>query len=277
MSLLFISKKALQTYLAFAQNTALEAGKLLMSYYGEIYETHTKSNKVDLLTTADIKADQLICQIINKKYPKHNILTEESGLKKSKNNEFTWIIDPLDGTTNFIHSLPIFSVSIALEYNKETIIGVVYNPAAKKLFYAAKHCGAYLNNKPIIVSETKKLENSLLVTGFPYKQDAMWNKSFDLFKEFYSKTQGIRRLGSASLDYCFVAMGRFDGFYEFNLNPWDILAGQLIVNESRGRATNWNNKNSKRGKRILATNNLIHNEMLNILNQSNYKNIFNID
>ena len=182
----------------------------------------------------------------------------------------------MDGTTNFIHKLPIFAVSIGLQYKQETIIGVVYNPAADKLFYASKGNGAYLNKERIKISSSKTLSNSLIVTGFPYLHDEKWDISFDLFKEVYSKTRGVRRLGAAALDLCFVAMGRFEAFYEFELKPWDICAGVIIAKEAGAKVTDWNNKDCPfSGVRILATNNKVHNEMLEILTSKKLKIFYN--
>jgi len=185
---------------------------------------------------------------------------------KDKNSDFRWVIDPLDGTTNFVHNLPIFAVSIGLQYKEKTILGVVYNPAADKMFYASNNNGAYLNEEIINISSSNTLSDSLIVTGFPYIHDKKWDVSFDIFKTIYSKTRGVRRLGAAALDLCFVAMGRFEGFYEFNLKPWDICAGSIIAKEAGAKVTDWNDKTLPfSGKRILATNGKIHNEMVNIL------------
>ena len=202
---------------------------------------------------------------INSTYPDHHIIAEESNQIQG-NSDFRWVIDPLDGTTNFVHSLPIFAVSMGLQYNEETILGVVYNPVADKCFYAEKNTGAFLNDKPIHITSTNTLSNSLLVTGFPYIHDDSYEKSFTLFKKLYGKTQGIRRLGAAALDFCFVAMGRFEGFWEFGLQPWDVCAGALILEEAGGVVTDWDASPMPfSGKRILATNGHIHTEMIKIL------------
>ena len=153
-----------------------------------------------------------------------------------------------------------------MQYKQQTILGAVYNPAADKMFYASINNGAYLNEKLINISSSNTLSNSLIVTGFPYLHDKKWDLSFDIFKTVYSKTRGVRRLGAAALDLCFVAMGRFEGFYEFNLKPWDICAGSIIAQEAGAKVTDWNNEKLPfSGKRILATNGGIHNEMVNIL------------
>jgi len=261
-------------FLSFAIKTAKEAGKIQMSYFGNISSLEKKSTNIDLLTNADIESERHIIKSIQKKFPSHSILSEESG-KISNDNKYTWVIDPLDGTTNFTHNLPIFAVSIGLMINKEINCGVVYNPAAEKCFYAQSNKGAYLNDKKIHVSSSNTLGDSLLATGFPYLHDSRYDMSFELFKDFYDRTRGIRRLGAASLDLCFVAMGRFDGYYEYGLKPWDISAGSLILTESGGRVTDWNNeKMPLNGERILGTNNLIHKELISVITKKKYSVFF---
>ena len=242
-----------------------------MEYFGNISLIERKSTNIDLVTEADKKSEDYLIKQIKSKYPNHSIVSEESGNIDNK-SEYLWIIDPLDGTTNYKNKLPIFAVSIALQKNRETICGVVYNPAADKCFYAEKDKGAYLNNKKIKVSSSITLSDSLIATGFPYIHDKYYDLSFDIFKDFYDATQGVRRLGAASLDLCFVAMGRYAGFYEFNLKSWDICAGLLIAKEAGATCSDWNNKPvSFSGKRILCNNGFIHNEMMKILNKNKYK------
>jgi len=261
----------LSEYTKFAIDIAKKAGLIQMSYFGNITEIKKKSNHIDILTEADTQSETLILDKISQKYPSHSIITEESN-NILKDSEYKWIIDPLDGTTNFTHNLPIFAVSIALLKNDKVILGVVYNPAADKCFYAEINKGSYLNNKKIHTSSSTTLSDTLLATGFPYLHDDRYDLSFKLFKEFYDKTRGIRRLGAAALDLCFVAMGRFDGFYEFELNSWDIAAGSLIVKEAGGLVTDWDGKEVPlNGKRILASNKKIHKEMINILTKNKYK------
>ena len=261
-------------FLRFSIELAKSAGKIQMSYFGKLSSLNKKSTSIDLLTIADKESETYIINKIKKNYPTHSILSEESGEINNK-NEYRWIIDPLDGTTNFVHNLPIFAVSIALQKNNKTICAVVYNPAADKCFYAQKESSAYLNDQKINVSKSDNLNDSLLVTGFPYLHDERYDLSFEIFKEFYDRTRGLRRLGSAALDLCFVAMGRFDGYYEYNLYPWDICAGAFILEKSGGKVTDWDNSKLKlSGERILATNNYIHSNMINILNQDKYKLFF---
>ena len=251
--------------LDFAIETAKQAGSIIMQHFGKISSVDRKSTDIDLLTIADTESEAYILDRIKTTHPQHHIIAEESDLTE-RNSDYRWVIDPLDGTTNFVHNLPIFAVSMGLQYKEETILGVVYNPAANKCFWAEKNGGAYLNDKPIHITSTNTLSNSLLVTGFPYIHDDRYEKSFTLFKKLYGKTQGIRRLGAAALDFCFVAMGRFEGFWEFGLQPWDVCAGALILEEAGGLVTDWDGSPMPfSGKRILATNGHIHTEMIKIL------------
>lgn len=261
-------------FLLFAKELAKEAGAIHMKYFGNISSLEKKSSNIDLVTKADLESEKYIINKINKKFPNHSILAEESGYK-NKENEYQWVIDPLDGTTNFTHNLPIFSVSIGLvKKDTGTICAVVYNPAADKCFYAEYGKGAYLNKKEIQCTSSNTLSESLLVTGFPYLHDKRYDISFDIFKNFYDKTRGLRRLGAASLDLCFVAMGRFDGFYEFELKPWDVCAGSLIATEAGASVTDWDNSELPHdGSRILASNGKIHSQMVDILTDKKY-NIF---
>ena len=261
-------------FLEFSIKISKEAGQIHMKYFGNISSIKNKSTNIDLVTKADIESEKYIINKIKKKFPTHSILAEEIG-HINTDSKYLWIIDPLDGTTNYAHNLPIFSVSIGLvEKNIGTICAVVYNPAADKCFFAEKNNGAFLNNTSIKCTSSNTLSKSLLATGFPYLHDKKYDLSFEIFKKFYDKTRGIRRLGSASLDLCFVAMGRFDGYYEYGLKPWDICAGALIANEAGATVTDWDNsKLPHDGSRIIASNGLIHNEMIDILNTEKY-NIF---
>jgi len=258
-------------FLEFSIKIAKEAGRIQMSYFGNISSLEKKSTNIDLLTKADLESEKYIINQIRTTYPEHSILSEEAG-DLSTDSEYLWVIDPLDGTTNFTHNFPIFAVSIGLvKKGVKTLCGVVYNPAVDKCFYAEENKGAFLDGEPIKCTSSNTLSDSLLVTGFPYLHDERYDISFEIFKEFYDKTRGIRRLGAASLDLCFVAMGRFDGYYEYELKAWDICAGSLIATEAGAKVTDWDNsKVPHDGSRILATNRLIHNKMVEILTQEKY-------
>ena len=257
-------------FLKFALSISKEAGEIQKSYFGKISKYDSKSTKADLVSKADLESEKLIINRIKETFPSHNILSEEIG-KINNNSNYQWVIDPLDGTTNFLHNLPIYAVSIGLRKNNKTICGVVYNPAANKCFYSEHKKGSFLNNVMIKPTSCNTLSESLLVTGFPYVKDKKYDESFNIFKEFYDNSRGMRRLGAAALDLCFVAMGRFDGFYEFGLQPWDICAGALILEEAGGVVTDWNNAEyPNSGIRILGTNGKIHKQMIKILNQKKY-------
>jgi len=256
--------------LQFALDISKEAGKIQQSYFGNISSVSTKSNNIDLLTIADTESENLIISKIKETYPTHSIISEETN-NIINDSQYTWIIDPLDGTTNFIHNLPIFAVSIALKKIDKIVCGVVYNPAADKCFYAESGKGAFLNDKSIHPSNSNSLLDCLLATGFPYLHDEKYDLSFSIFKDFYDRTRGVRRLGAAALDLCFVAMGRFDGFYEFNLNSWDICAGSLIAHEAGCKVSDWNGDSLPHdGSRILCTNGKIHSVMIDILSKEKY-------
>ncbi len=252
-------------YLDLAMKSALEAGDLLLQYLGKITSYELKSPK-SVLTEADTAAEELIINKIKAQYPDHGILAEESGdnIKGAKN---IWIIDPLDGTTNFAHAYPFFSVSIALQIDGEVVVGVIYDPVKKELFSAQKGKGAMLNNLPISVSNVDDLEISHLVTGFVYEHDWMVKKNLKHFEDFIYKSQAVRRDGSAALDLCYVACGRFDGFWEMGLNPWDIAAGVLILREAGGIVTNFSGDEfTLDSVELLGNNKVLHEDMLKILN-----------
>jgi myo-inositol-1(or 4)-monophosphatase len=200
----------------------------------------------DLVTESDELSQKLIINRINKLYPEHHILAEEDFFKPNNKDQLTWIIDPIDGTTNYAHGFPYFSVSIAITYNKIPIIGAVYNPILKELFFAVKDKGAFLNNTQIFCSKPSNLSNSLLGTGFPYDRNEHPKNNIYNFNKLILKCQGIRRAGSASLDICSVACGRLDGFWELKLHPWDIAAAALIASEAGAKTKSLSaNENKK--------------------------------
>jgi len=212
---------------------------------------------VDLVTEADTASEKLIIEIIKQTFPSHNIISEEYG-KEDKGSSYTWLIDPLDGTTNYAHGISHFSVSIALQKENDVIVGVVYDPCKNWLFSAVKSHGAYLNNNPITVSDTNELINALLATGFPYKSR---ESVLPMFNELIPRVRGIRRTGSAALDLCYVASGKFDGYWEFMMKPWDIYAGLLILKEAGGKVSYFNARQESRIN-IVASNGKIHEELL---------------
>jgi myo-inositol-1(or 4)-monophosphatase len=251
--------------LNFAIETARTAGQILLEKFGRV--TVSKKGDIDLVTEADIASEQKVIELIRSYYPKHSILAEESGeaINLDGDQRWKWIIDPLDGTTNYAHGYPCFAVTLALEHDGELVIGVTFDPTRDELFAAERGRGASLNNKPIRVSATEKLSDALLVTGFPYDFKSRPHFSRHL-TQLLLDARGVRRDGSAALDLAYVACGRFDGMWEEGLKPWDMAAGVLMIEEAGGFVSGYDNsKLSIYAPPMLATNGLIHGEMSRIL------------
>lgn len=242
---------------------AAEAGaEQLRHYYEKKFTISNKEGVNNLVTEADFAADKAIQNVIKTHYPDHHILSEESG-DIPTNSEYKWIIDPLDGTVNFAHGIPLCAVSIGIEKNGEMIMGAVLCPFINELYRAEKGSGATLNNRTIKVTSQTNLLESCLVTGFPYTYPKLHIGPLEIFSNLVKQGIPVRRLGSAAIDLCWVAAGRFDGFWEYNLSPWDTAAGYIIVKEAGGVVTDFENKEfSCYNKQILATNNLIHHSLL---------------
>ncbi len=244
---------------------AEEAGKILLEYHNKDFIIESKEIISNLVTEVDKKSESKIIEIIKNNFPDDSILSEEIGSIEAGSN-CKWIIDPIDGTINYAHGIPLFCVSIGIEKDGEIIMGLVYNPLSGEKFFAEKNKGAFLNEKKISVTNEKNLRKALLVTGFPYDSSRNPNKPVDVFGRFVMLDIPIRRLGSAALDLCWTACGRFDGFWEYNLNPWDTAAGFLILKEAGGKVTDFNGKDySVYSKEILATNGLLHEDILKII------------
>ncbi len=256
--------------LQIAKIAAINAGKILKEGFGTNFNIRSKEGKHNLVTEYDLKSENSIIEFLKKEVPNSVFLAEESGKSVDYDrNAIKWIIDPLDGTVNYAHNIPIFCVSIAAEINNQIYIGVIYHPLLDELFYAIKGHGAYLNEIPITVSTVDKFENAFLVTGFPYRPGKSNYRSAQLFVDVVQRGIPIRRLGSAALDLAYVASGRFDGFWELELNPWDVAAGYLLVQEAGGLVTDYGlNAYSIYSKSILATNGLIHNSSSEFLNKN---------
>lgn len=247
---------------------AKEAGNIIRDGYRKNINIEFKTGENNLVTEIDKKSEKCIMDFIKKEFPTHSILSEESG-KTDKTSDYIWIIDPLDGTTNFAHGFPIFSVSIGVQKNNETIYGVVYDVMRDIVYAAEKNSGAFANDRRIHVSKNDKIARSLLVTGFPYNIKENPNNAIGKFNAFLMEARAIRRLGSAAIDFCYVADGAFDGFWEVALNPWDVAAGILIVEEAGGIVTNFKGeKIDISSKEFLASNKLIHNAMVEILQKN---------
>ncbi|MDD3419863.1 MAG: inositol monophosphatase family protein [Candidatus Gastranaerophilales bacterium] len=249
-----------------AIKAAKEAGKIQLEYMHKKLDIQTKASEFDLVTQADKIAEAKIIDIISKKFPTHSFLAEESG-QATKESEYLWVIDPIDGTVNYTHRFPQFCCSIGLYKDGKPYLGVVYDPCKKELFRAIKNQGAFLNDKKISTSNTDSLTRSLLATGFPALKDELLERNLNYFKQFLGKCQAIRRPGSAALDLCYVACGRLDGFWELGLSPWDTAAGALIVEEAGGQVTNLNTEDFDFNiKGIIATNTLIHAAIKEVIN-----------
>jgi myo-inositol-1(or 4)-monophosphatase len=245
---------------------ALQAGKLLMNKLRSGFKIAHKGD-TDLVTEADLAAERLIVSHIKEAFPDHAILAEENH-SSTEPGAHTWIIDPLDGTTNYAHGYPAFAVSIGLEIEGELEWGVVYNPNLEERFTARRGAGAFVNGTRLRVSKTATMGASLLVTGFPYDIRTNPDNNLDFFAGFMLRSQAVRRIGSAALDFCYVAAGRFDGFWELDLRPWDMAAGVLIAREAGAEVTDFSGAPlSIYQPRCVASNGLIHQEMLTILEE----------
>jgi myo-inositol-1(or 4)-monophosphatase len=255
------------TLLEAAIVASKEAGALLLVYVRSGFRIEHK-NPINLVTDVDHASEQCIIDRIRRHFPTHRFLAEERGRVEQSPSPFLWVIDPLDGTTNFAHGYPAYCVSIGLEYHGRCILGVVFDPSRDELFTAVEGYGAQLNGQPINVSDAVSLDSSLLVTGFAYDIRESPRNNLDHFVKFALKAQGLRRTGSAALDLCYVAAGRFDGFWEVKLNPWDMAAGSVIVREAGGRLTTFCGDDlSIYGQELVASNGRIHEAMLNVLNE----------
>jgi len=251
-------------FLKVAKDAALKAGKMLRENFDEAREVSFKG-EINLVTHFDSLSQSLIHKHISSRFPEHDFLAEE-GLSREEGAEYRWLIDPLDGTTNFAHKFPVFCISIALERNREINLGVVYDPLRNEMFWAETGQGSFLNGEKIRVSSIDDLDKSLIATGFPYDIRESEVNNIDHFNNFAIRVQAIRRCGSAALDLCYVACGRFDGFWELKLNLWDVAAGVLIVKEAGGRISDFQDeRHSIYGSETLATNGLIHQQMVDIL------------
>ncbi len=255
------------------KNTLLEAvksaGQVLSRFMDTEYLVSNKEGINNLVTEADHASEKVIIEIISRNFPGHHILSEECG-DIVQDSEYKWIIDPIDGTVNFAHGIPICCVSIGIEKDGKMVMGAIYNPFMRELFFAERGKGAVLNDKPIAVSRKEKVENACLVTGFPYTYLDEPNGPLEVFQRFIRKGIPVRRLGSAAIDLAWVACGRFDGFYEHKLQAWDSAAGFILVEEAGGKVTNLQGETySPYQPGIIATNGILHNDILNWIHPDN--------
>jgi myo-inositol-1(or 4)-monophosphatase len=254
-------------YLSFATAIARKTGLLLKS---KLHDHHTIDFKgeIDIVTEADRMSEAMILSAIHKQYPGHDVLSEESAATRN-GSSFRWIIDPLDGTTNYAHGYPVFCVSIALEREGEICLGVVFNPMLDEMFAAEKGEGAFLNDRRLSVSTTTILSHGLLATGFPYDIRESKDNNINYFVEMARKARAIRRAGSAALDLAYVAAGRFDGFWELKLSPWDTAAACLLVREAGGLVTDlFGAPFELQSPHVLASNGVLHQDMMAVFRQS---------
>lgn len=247
----------------FAIHLAKTGGEVLKKYWGKLSSIEEKTYQGELVTVADTESERAILTEIQKRFPHHSILGEESGATGNQEAEFLWVIDPLDGTTNYSHQYPFFSVSVGLVHRQQPIVGVVFHPIYNELFAGFKGGGAALNGQPIKVTSTNRLSHSLVATGFPYNRRVTPDNNYAEFCHITSLTQGVRRQGSAALDLANVASGRLEGFWELGLKPWDTAAGIVLVEEAGGKITDYEgNPYDIYGPGVLATNGAIHEQMI---------------
>lgn len=255
-----------QDILNTALHAATTAGRYLKDTFARRPQVEYKG-KINLVTERDRKSQEIIYEIIKEKFPRHSILAEED-LQIEQDKDLLWLIDPLDGTTNYAHSLPIFSISIAFLEQGKPKVGVVYHPMMEEMFHAVKEAGVFLNKKRIKVSQEENLRDSLLATGFPYDLRESQVNNVAYFNRFIYEARAVRRCGSAAVDLSYVATGRFDGFWELKLFPWDTAAASLFVEEAGGKVTDFSgNTFDPFMKECLATNGRIHEQMLEVLNK----------
>ncbi len=239
-------------FLKTAVSAARLAGDIILKNLGHLSASDIQTKRAfDFVTKVDRWSEAVILKTIREKFPSHTFMAEES-LKQEETDNYRWIIDPLDGTTNFIHGYPMFSVSIALEYKREIIVGIVFDPLKDELFHAVRGKGAFLNNRQIHASQIELLERSLIATGFPFRVKEMIDLYLAAFKKVFEKVSDIRRAGSAAIDLAYVAAGRFEGFFELKLSPWDIAAGSLLIMEAGGTITDFGG-----GSDYLSTGNVV--------------------
>jgi myo-inositol-1(or 4)-monophosphatase len=257
---------------ATAVEAVLEAGRVQMRHFGRDLDVRKKGTSIDLVTQVDLEVERGFRAVVADRFPDHLVLGEEFSTQAdaAPRRGPVWVFDPLDGTTNFAHGLPVFCASLGFEVDGVAMLGAVYDPTRRELFVAERGAGAMLNGEPLKVSHASSLGESMLCTGFPYDVHKTRDEIVALFGEFVGVARAVRRLGSAALDLCYVAAGRLDGFWEARLKPWDTCAGALMVEEAGGRVTGWDaGVFQSRNDRLVASNGLIHDEMLAVIREFN--------
>jgi myo-inositol-1(or 4)-monophosphatase len=243
----------------------VRAGDIQLAHFGHAHRID-KKGIIDLVTEVDVEVERMFRAMIAERFPDHQVLAEELGGSAAVPPGPCWVFDPVDGTTNYAHGLPIFCASLALEVDGVADIAAVYDPTRRELFTAERGGGAFLNGRPLQVSRAARLVDAMLVTGFPYDVHARVDEIVGLFGAFVGRARAVRRLGSAALDLCYVAAGRLDAFWESDLKPWDVAGGALIVAEAGGRVSSMDGTPfSSRGREVLASNTLLHDQMLDVI------------
>jgi myo-inositol-1(or 4)-monophosphatase len=255
-------------FLATAVEAVVRAGAIQMSRFGTALDV-TKKGDIDLVTEVDLEVERMFRALVAERFPAHAVLAEEFGdTPELAGASHCWVFDPIDGTTNFAHGLPIFCASLALEIDGRAVVGAIYDPTRRELFSAERGTGAFLNGRRLHTSQAARLIDALLVTGFPYDVHSRSEDVLGLFGRFITKARAVRRLGSAAIDLCYVAAGRMDGFWEQTLRPWDLAAGALIVEEAGGQVTGIHGEPfTSRLGHVVASNGLIHGAMLTTIDQ----------
>ena len=252
-------------FLATAVEAVVRAGAIQLEKFGGTFKVD-KKGAIDLVTEVDVQVEQMFRALVAERFPDHQVLAEEMGGLATVPKGPCWIFDPIDGTTNFTHGLPIFCSSLALEIDGVAEVAAVYDPTRRELFTAERGGGAFLNGQPLKVSTTDRMVDAMLVTGFPYDVHDRIEEIVGLFAKFVGQARAVRRLGSAAIDLCYIAAGRMDAFWERDLKPWDIAGGALIVAEAGGRITNMDGRPfASRGRDVLATNGRLHDDMLRVI------------
>ena len=254
-------------YLTTAVEAVTRAGDMMMERFGRDVRVDRKGT-IDLVTEVDVAVERMFRALVAERFPGHQVLGEEFGGAAEPPAGPCWVFDPIDGTTNFAHGLPIFCSSLALEIDGQAVVAAIYDPTRKELFTAERDGGAQLNGHPIQVSGADALVDAVLVTGFPYDVHQRVAEIVGLFGAFVGKARAVRRLGSAAIDLCYVAAGRIDGFWESDLKPWDIAGGALIVEEAGGRITNYDGEAfSSRGRQVVASNSRLHSQLVAVIRE----------
>jgi myo-inositol-1(or 4)-monophosphatase len=252
-------------FLTTAIEAVVRAGKLQMEQFGHDFRID-KKGKIDLVTEVDLAVERMFRALVAERFPDHQVLAEEMGGSATTPRGPCWVFDPIDGTTNFAHGIPIFCASLALEVDGVAEVAAVFDPNRQELFTAERGRGAYLNGRPLHVSAAASLVDAVVVTGFPYDVHGRVEEIVGLFGAFVGEARAVRRLGSAAIDLCYVAAGRMDAFWEADLKPWDMAGGALIVAEAGGRVTGMDGTSfSSRGRHVVASNSLLHDRMLEII------------